>query len=213
MNARIEVWVGIASFCCSVGFLPKVVEDMLVRSAQLAEFAKVVAVRLRCDGTVEVEFGCLDGLVGKVRDWEIAGGGIDTAAFLVGEGCRWHAAILLILLAPCDLLLLSLRSPSGCLFLLIVGDLWWRYSRGWLAAYDGFVILVDPCRSNGYASLMQLDVWVVDGSQLFCGFDCKGSSLSWWLVAIEGMMRAFAWMWHCQGYFRAWNMVGAKCWD
>jgi hypothetical protein len=83
-----------------VGFLPKVLEDMLVRSAWLAEFVKDVAGRLCCDGVVEVEFGCLDGLVGKLWDGEIAGGGIDTAAFLVGEGCRRRAVILLVLRAP-----------------------------------------------------------------------------------------------------------------
>jgi hypothetical protein len=72
-----------------------------------------------------------------------------------------------------------------------------------LVVYDGFVILVGPYRSDGYASLTQLAVGVVDGSRLLCGFDCKGSSLSWWLVAVEGMMWAFAWMWHCQCCFRA----------
>jgi hypothetical protein len=70
----------------AVGFLLKVVEDMLVRSVQLPEFAKAIAGRLRRDGTVEVQFGCLYGLVGKVRDGEIARGGIGTIAFLVGEG-------------------------------------------------------------------------------------------------------------------------------
>jgi hypothetical protein len=73
---------------------------MLMSSARLAEFAKAVIGRLHYDGAVEVEFGCLDWLVGNVRDGEIARGGIDIAAFLVGKGCRWHIAILLVLHAP-----------------------------------------------------------------------------------------------------------------
>jgi hypothetical protein len=39
-------------------------------------------------------------LVGKMRDKDIARGGIETAAFLVGEGCQQHAAVLLVLHAP-----------------------------------------------------------------------------------------------------------------
>jgi hypothetical protein len=48
-----------------------------------------------------------------------------------------------------------------------------------------------------------LDVLIVDESWLLYGFDDGGSSLSGWLVMIEGLVQAFTWMWHCLAYFRA----------
>jgi hypothetical protein len=66
----------------------------------LAEFAKIAGGWLWCNDTTEVGLGCLDRLVGKMRDKDIVGGGIDADAFLVGEGCQWHTTILLALCAP-----------------------------------------------------------------------------------------------------------------
>jgi hypothetical protein len=65
------------------------VEDVLfagpVGTVLFAEFANITADCLRCNGMMEVGLGWLDVLVGKKRDKDIAGGGIDTAAFLVRE--------------------------------------------------------------------------------------------------------------------------------
>jgi hypothetical protein len=99
--------LGKLSFAAVVArFLPEVgVEDVLFAgptgSVLFAEFVNTVPDWLWCNGTMEVGFGWLDVLVGKVRDQDIAGGGIDTAAFLVGEGCRWRTVVLVVLRAPC----------------------------------------------------------------------------------------------------------------
>jgi hypothetical protein len=88
---RIEAWVGkVCSAAVVAGFLPEVgVEDVLfagpVGTVLFAEFANITADYLRCNGMMEVGLGWLDVLVGKKRDKDIAGGGIDTAAFLVRE--------------------------------------------------------------------------------------------------------------------------------
>jgi hypothetical protein len=83
--------LGKLSFAAVVArFLPEVgVEDVLFAgptgSVLFAEFVNTVPDWLRCNGTIEVGLGWLDVLVGKKRDKDIAGGGIDTAAFLVRE--------------------------------------------------------------------------------------------------------------------------------
>jgi hypothetical protein len=103
---RIEAWVWKAFLCCYVAsFLSVVgVEGILfvelAGSMLLAEFAKIAGGWLWCNDTTEVGLGCLDRLVGKMRDKDIVGGGIDADAFLVGEGCQWHTTILLALCAP-----------------------------------------------------------------------------------------------------------------
>jgi hypothetical protein len=56
------------------------------------------------------------------------------------------------------------------------------------------VVLICCGRGEGHVVLLRLNVWidVRDG----------GGNLGGWLFVIENLMRAFAWMWHCQGYFR-----------
>jgi hypothetical protein len=52
---------------------------------------------LWCNGMMKVGLGCLNGFVGKMKDTNIAGGGIDAIAFLAGEGYEWHAAAMPVL--------------------------------------------------------------------------------------------------------------------
>jgi hypothetical protein len=79
--------------CCFVldEWFPKVLEGMLSAGLEesmfFVEFAKTVGSWLLCNGTTEIGLGCSCRLVGKVRDRDISGGDIDTAAFLVGEEC------------------------------------------------------------------------------------------------------------------------------
>jgi hypothetical protein len=76
-----------------VGFLPEVeVEYML--STELAgnmlfvEFAKTTRDWLWCNGMTKVGLGWLDGFVGKMKGTNVAGGGIDVAAFLASKGYK-----------------------------------------------------------------------------------------------------------------------------
>jgi hypothetical protein len=74
-----------------VGFLPEVgVEYML--SAELVGnmlfmvFAKTASDWLWCNGMMKVGLACLNGFVGKMKDTDIAGSGVDATTFLAGEG-------------------------------------------------------------------------------------------------------------------------------